>query len=277
MKNLSFQLPEALEPTLKYLVGKSGLSQSEYLRELITEKIDADRYGQKEKEIDLTFLFEHYPLSKIAKNPSVKGNYNLVYLLLALQKISGQLDQLIKQGKVRYIASSNMSAWQIVDAEYIAQRHNYERFIGTQTEWNLLQRDVEREIVPACIHHSIGIIPYFPLASGLLTGKYQRNKELPEESRMAKLPAFTYNLNDANFDKVERLTDFAKSKGHSILDLAISWLSRHECVSSVMIGATRAEQIKQNVAALECQLSNEDMNEIDRMFQLPSTPCKSRL
>lgn len=184
-----------------------------------------------------------------------------------MEETLSALDRLVRQGKVRYIASSNLSAWQIVDADHIARAKGTERFVGAQNEWSLLQRGIEREIVPACDHCGVGIIPYFPLASGLLTGKYRSSVDLPKDSRLAALPQFGGVLNEANLMKVERLADFAEKRDRSILELSISWLAGHDSVSSVLIGATKPEQVVQNVAAADWELTAEERNEVDQLLE----------
>ncbi len=180
------------------------------------------------------------------------------------------LDDLIRAGKIRYVGSSNFSAWQIADADHVARSIGRDRFVATQAEWNLLSRDIEREIVPACAHFGVGIIPYFPLASGMLTGKYQRNKDVPGESRLAHWSSFADVLSDENFAKVEKLTHFAEARGRTILDLAMAWLLNQSTVSSVIAGATRPEQVVQNIAALDWILSDADFAEIDALLAPPA-------
>ena len=182
------------------------------------------------------------------------------------------LDTLVRQGKVRYVASSNLAAWEIADAEHIARTRGFERFIAAQMEWSLLEREVEREVTSACAHYQIGLIPYFPLASGLLTGKYQRGRPMPEDSRLANLPDLAGVATDKNFDRVEKLTAFARTRGHTLLELALSWLTGQPGVASVLVGATKPEQANQNVAAAGWELSAEDRLEIDRVLDPHSLP-----
>jgi aryl-alcohol dehydrogenase-like predicted oxidoreductase len=175
------------------------------------------------------------------------------------------MDDLVRQGKVRYIASSNMTGWQMVDADHVARNANNARFVGAQIEWSLLNRDIEREIVPAARHLGMGIIPYFPLASGLLTGKYKRDEALPADSRIAKWPGFDGILTPENFDKVEKFTRFAEERGHSLLELAISWVASHDVVASVLCGATKPEQVRSNVEAAGWRLTAEDLAALDAL------------
>jgi aryl-alcohol dehydrogenase-like predicted oxidoreductase len=169
------------------------------------------------------------------------------------------LSDLVGQGKVRYIANSNMGGWQIVHADHAATDRGFQRFVGAQVEWNLLNRKVEHEVVPACAKYGVGVVPYFPLASGLLTGKYKRGEEFPEGTRFAASSYFSSIATDENWDKVERLTAVAEDRGHTILDLAVSWLLAHDVVGSVITGATKPEQVDGNVAAGEWKLDADDM------------------
>jgi aryl-alcohol dehydrogenase-like predicted oxidoreductase len=169
------------------------------------------------------------------------------------------LDDLVHQGKARYVASSNFAAWQLVEAELTAGARGTERFVACQVEWNLLQRTVEREVVPACRRYDIGIVPYFPLASGLLTGKYQRGEAFPEGSRLDAMPYFASVATDANFDTIDRLAAVARDAGRGLVDLAMSWLACQAGVCSVLVGATRPEQVKANVGATDWQLSTDEL------------------
>jgi aryl-alcohol dehydrogenase-like predicted oxidoreductase len=176
-----------------------------------------------------------------------------------IEETLSALDDLVRQGKVRYVASSNFASWQVVEAELVARARGTERFVACQVEWNLLQRDVEREVVPVCRRYGVGILPYFPLASGLLTGKYRRGEAFPEGSRLDAMPYFASVATDANFDTVDRLEAVARDAGRGLVDLAMSWLAGEAGVSSVLVGATRPEQVKANVAAAEWQLSPDEL------------------
>ena len=169
------------------------------------------------------------------------------------------MTDLVGQGKVRYIANSNMSGWQIVEADHAASDRGLQRFVGAQVEWSLLNRKVEHEVVPACEKYGIGVVPYFPLASGLLTGKYTRGQEFPEGTRFASSSYFSSIATEENWNKVERLTAVAEERGHTILDLAESWLLAHDVVGSVLTGATKPQQVDANVAAAEWKLDADDM------------------
>jgi aryl-alcohol dehydrogenase-like predicted oxidoreductase len=169
------------------------------------------------------------------------------------------LDGLVRAGKVLHLASSNHPAALIDSADTVAGARGWAPFVGTQLEWNLLERAVEAEIVPAARAHDMGIVPYFPLASGLLTGKYRRGEDFPEGSRFAAMSYFARVATDENFDRVEALTAFAAARGHSILELAVAWLAAQDGVTSVITGATTPQQVRANAAAAEWILSADDL------------------
>lgn len=179
-----------------------------------------------------------------------------------VEEVLEALAELVEEGKVLHIASSNMTADQIGAAHATSGVRDLPRFCGTQIEWNLLSRDVEAAVVPAAQTTGIGVVPYFPLASGLLTGKYRRGERFPEGSRLDRLPYFTDVVTDENFDRVEALTEFATGRGHRILDLAIAWLAAQDAVASVLTGATTAEQVRANAHSVTWQLSDDDLAEI---------------
>ncbi|HTO06859.1 MAG TPA: aldo/keto reductase [Myxococcota bacterium] len=168
------------------------------------------------------------------------------------------LDDLVRAGKVRYLGCSNFAGWQVVEAAFIARNASLSPFVSAQNQYSLIERNVERELVPACNAYGLGILPYFPLASGLLTGKYRRNETPPEGTRLA-VPRFKAALSDKNFDKVEKLAAFAADAGHSLLELAIGWLASQSHVSSVIAGATKPDQIEQNVRAAEWKLGPAEL------------------
>ncbi|MBN9061190.1 MAG: aldo/keto reductase [Rhizobiales bacterium 65-9] len=176
------------------------------------------------------------------------------------------LDDLIRQGKVRYIGCSNHAAWRIADAAWVAKTNGLNRFISAQDEYSLLVRDVEKELAPALVRFEMGLLPYFPLASGLLTGKYARNKPLPAGTRLANTQRLADRyMTDANWPKVEKLADFCAARGKTMVELAFSWLLSRPYVSSVIAGATRPEQIDANVKAADWALTPDDLAEIDRL------------
>lgn len=176
------------------------------------------------------------------------------------------LDQLVQQGKVRYIGCSNLSAEQLTKAEETATRLGLKRFVTSQDEYSLLVRDVEKELMPVVERLGMSELPYFPLASGLLTGKYQRNQEHPEGTRLAAKPALAERYaSPANWDKVEELSEFAPQHGHTLLELAFSWLLSHRAVGSVIAGATKPDQVEANSKAGNWRMSPEELAEVDRV------------
>jgi len=178
------------------------------------------------------------------------------------------LATIVMQGKVRYVGSSNFSGWQIADADWTSNRKGLTRFVTSQSEYSLLNRKIEREVVPACERFGLGILPYFPLASGLLTGKYKRDQEAPEESRLAKWGDWgKQQLLNADFDMLEKLSSFAEERDHTLLDLAMSWLVCLPYISSVIAGATTTDQIAANSKAGEWKLSAEEMAEVATITQ----------
>jgi aryl-alcohol dehydrogenase-like predicted oxidoreductase len=176
------------------------------------------------------------------------------------------LDDLVRQGKVRFIGCSNLSAQQIAEAQATARRHGLAQFVSCQDEYSLLVRDVERELVPTAKRLGLGLLPYFPLASGLLTGKYKRGAALPSGSRLSKNARHAQRFaSERNWRIVGELDTFAARRGHTLLELAFSWLLRDEVVASVIAGATSPEQVEQNVRAAGWKLSTEDLAAIDRI------------
>jgi aryl-alcohol dehydrogenase-like predicted oxidoreductase len=178
------------------------------------------------------------------------------------------LDDLVRQGKVRYIGCSHMPAWQVVDAMWTSRSNNIASFIACEDEYSLLGRGIERELLPAMEASGLGLLPYYPLASGLLTGKYQRNQPLPADSRFAVITERNYVgqfLTEANLARLDNLTAFAAKRGYKLLDVAISWLYSKPLVASVIAGATKPEQVEANVKAAALKLSADDMAELDRI------------
>jgi aryl-alcohol dehydrogenase-like predicted oxidoreductase len=156
------------------------------------------------------------------------------------------LTELVREGKVRYLGSSNYAGWQVIDADWISRTAGLERFVSAQNRYSLLDRTAEKELVPACEHAGVGILPYFPLESGLLTGKYRRGEAAPEGTRLATRKDA---LENADFDRVEALQRYADERGVSLLSVAIGGLAAQPAVASVIAGATRPEQVVANVEA----------------------------
>jgi aryl-alcohol dehydrogenase-like predicted oxidoreductase len=181
------------------------------------------------------------------------------------------LDDLVRQGKIRYFGCSNYAAWQVTEAEWTSRARNLDRFISAQNRYSLLTRDIEKELVPACERYGLGVLPYFPLESGLLTGKYQKGEAAPDGTRLAKWAAFASGsfASDEKFDKVEALNAVCDRYDHSLLDMAIGWLASRPVVSSVIAGVTSPRQLEQNVAAGMWRPTDEELAEIDEITAPP--------
>jgi aryl-alcohol dehydrogenase-like predicted oxidoreductase len=176
------------------------------------------------------------------------------------------LDDLVRQGKVRYIGCSWLPAWQVVEAQWTATHLGLNRFVVCQERYNVLERELDDALMPVLPSYGLGLVPFAPLANGLLTGKYRRGETPPAGTRLAAMPHIAERyLTKANWDKVERLDAFCASHGRTLLDLAFSWLLHRPMVASVIAGATTPEQVAANVKAADWSLSLEDMDEIDRI------------
>jgi aryl-alcohol dehydrogenase-like predicted oxidoreductase len=168
------------------------------------------------------------------------------------------LDGLVRAGTVLHLASSNVSADQIAAAASAADAHGWAAFTGTQIHWNLLNRDVEETVVPAADAAGLGVVPYFPLASGLLTGKYRRGEPFPEGTRLARSERFAAVATDDNFDRLEAYEAFAAERGRSVTELAVAWLLAQPTVTSVIAGATRPDQVAANARAATWVLTPDE-------------------
>jgi aryl-alcohol dehydrogenase-like predicted oxidoreductase len=216
-------------------------------RRYIIEAVEASLKRLKTDYIDLYQQHDYDPLTPI-------------------EETLRTLDDLVRQGKVRYIGNSNFPAWRVAEAEYVARAMNLSRFISCQDEYSLVVRDIEKDIVPAAQEYKLGLLPFFPLASGLLTGKYKKGEAAPGDTRFGKVPRLRDRYVTArNEEIVEKLQSFAQAHGHSMLELAFSWLAARPQVASVIAGATRVEQVEQNVKAIAWSLSAEEMAEIDKI------------
>jgi aryl-alcohol dehydrogenase-like predicted oxidoreductase len=183
--------------------------------------------------------------------------------LTPIEETLRTLDDLVRAGKVRYIGCSNFSATQVVEAQWAARHLGLTAFVSCQDEYSLLRRDLDRESLPVMQRYGLGLLPYFPLASGLLTGKHKRGA--PAAGTRLAAPQFSSFMNDANFDVVEKLEAFVKARGRTLTELAFSWLAARPTVGSIIAGATRPEQIDANVRATGWALSAEELAEIDKI------------
>jgi aryl-alcohol dehydrogenase-like predicted oxidoreductase len=168
----------------------------------------------------------------------------------------GALDELVREGKVRYVGHSNLAPAQVEEVDALAREHGWARPVSAQNEYSLLRRDAEDELLPTCERLGLGVLPYFPLASGLLTGKYRRGEPVPEGTRLSgRDEVFT----DEKFDRIEALETFGRERGVSLLEVAIGGLAAQPAVTSVIAGATRPEQVQANAAAGDWEPSADDV------------------
>jgi len=179
-----------------------------------------------------------------------------------IEETLSALEDLVREGLVRYVGSSNFTGWQVADAEWTARTTGSARFISAQNRYSLADREAEADLAGACARFGVGIIPYSPLASGLLTGKYQRGVAAPAGTRLADRPEY---FTDERLDRLEALTDYAQQRDVSVLDVAIAGLAAQPMVGSVIAGATTPDQVRANAAALAWQPSAADLAELDRI------------
>jgi len=233
------------------LATKFGVPMSETLkgasRRYIMSAVEASLRRLKTDWIDLYQVHRADPLTPI-------------------EETMRSLDDLVRQGKVRYLGCSHFAAWEVVEAQWTARHWGLNRFVSCQDEYSLVVRAIERELLPAMAAEGLGLLPYFPLASGLLTGKYKRNTAMPAGGRLTETPRLAERyLTEAHWQKAERLEAFCAARGRSLLELAFSWLLARPPVASVIAGATDPEQIEANVKAGDWTLSAEEMAEVDRL------------
>ena len=227
------------------MAGQGSGARPEYLR----KAFDASLRRLKTGYIDLYQLHKPDPDVPIAET-------------------LGALDDLVKAGKVREIGCSNFSAQQLHEAAAVsAARPGSARFVSVQNEYSLLHREPEEGVLAECQRQHLAFLPFFPLMSGLLTGKYRRGQPIPQDTRVAKFERYRKLLTEENLDKVEALIGFAESRGHTVLELAFSWLLAREVVASVIAGASSARQVADNAAAARWKLTTDDLHEIDSLLR----------
>ena len=181
------------------------------------------------------------------------------------------LDDLVRAGKVRYLGGSNFTASQVVEAQWIARHEQLSPFVSLQNLYNLLDRRIERELVAVCRKYGLGVLPYFPMASGFLTGKYRQGRTPPAGTRLALMaPMAERVLSEDNFATLGKLETFVASRRRSMIELALGWLATQPFVSSVIAGATSPEQVEENVRAVEWRLGADEMAEVDSLTRRSS-------
>jgi aryl-alcohol dehydrogenase-like predicted oxidoreductase len=176
------------------------------------------------------------------------------------------LDDLVRAGKVRYIGASNFLAWQIARSNLMAEVHGWSPFVVIQSHYHMLERSLEKEMLSFCHSQGVGLIPYFPLAGGFLTGKYQRSQPAPAGSRGESNKYVQGYMTDANYNFIERLGEWAAQRGHTTGEAAQAWLLAHPEVSSVISGATRLEQVKENASTADWALTAEEVQQINQLL-----------
>jgi aryl-alcohol dehydrogenase-like predicted oxidoreductase len=227
------------------IAGQGSGARPEYIR----KAIDASLRRLKTDYIDLYQL--HKP------DPDVPIGETL-----------GALDDLVKAGEVREIGCSNFSAQQLSEAAAVsAACPGSARFVSVQNEYSLLHREPEEGVLAECERQRLSFLPFFPLTSGLLTGKYRKGQPIPQDTRVAKFERYRKLLTEENLDKVEALIGFAESRGHTVLELAFSWLLAHEVVASVIAGASSTRQVADNASAATWKLTTDDLHEIDALLR----------
>ena len=183
---------------------------------------------------------------------------------VAIEEPLEALDGLVKAGKVKEIGNSNFSAEQIAEADAVAKKNGWARFVTAQNQFNLLHRQPVAELLPACVEYDLAVLPFFPLASGLLTGKYRRGEATPSGTRLSAMneEMSARVLSDRNFDQLDFLESFATAREHTLLDLAFAWLAAQPAMGSIIAGATKTEQVQANSAAVDWKLSEAEVAEI---------------
>ena len=179
-----------------------------------------------------------------------------------IEETLAALHELVTEGKVRYVGSSNFTGWQVVDADWTARTGGLTPMISAQNQYNLLNRSAETELIPAVEHVGAGVLPFFPLASGLLTGKYRRGQDAPAGTRLVHRPD---RLANADFDTIEALQDFAGERDLTLLQVAVGWLAAQPAVASVISGASKPEQVRANAAAAAWEPSAADLVTLDEL------------
>jgi aryl-alcohol dehydrogenase-like predicted oxidoreductase len=188
-----------------------------------------------------------------------------------IEETLAALSDLVAQGKVRAIGCSHLSGAEIAEADDTATQNQLSRFIASQSEWNLLHREIEADVVPECRRRGLAVIPYFPLASGMLTGKYRAGQPFPVGTRLAGSDYFQREATEEAFQTVARLGQFVHDSGHTLVELALSWLASQPEVASVIVGASSPAQLAENVKAGQWKLSASELQALGKVLQVAST------
>ena len=190
------------------------------------------------------------------------------------------LDDLVRQGKVRYIGASNFTAWQLMKSLWVSDKHDYARFDCLQPQYSLISREIEREVLPLCRYEAVGVIPWSPLGGGFLTGKYRSGQRPPEDSRLAKMDMWNRLADERNYKTLEAVEHIAKERGRPISQVALAWVNQQHGVSSVIYGARTEEQNEQNLGAIGFRLEAAELAALDKASALPAeypTAMQARL
>lgn len=226
--------------------GKSGGTSRQY----VSEAVNASLKRLQTDWIDLLQI--HWPYPETPIEETLRG-----------------LDDVVAAGKVRQVGCSNFAAWQLVEGQLTARHHGLPQFVSTQAEYSLLDRRVEAELIPAAAAYQVSLLPYLPLAGGFLSGKYQPGAAIPAGGRMAQMPEQAQRyLKGSNFDLVGRLDAHARQTGRGMVELAFGWLAAQPAVASILTGASRPEQVEQNVAAANCTLTDEELTGLEALLKV---------
>ncbi len=225
-----------------------GPNQSGVSRQSIMNGVEGSLQRLQTEMIDLYYIHRWDPLTPIEE--SLRA-----------------LDDLVRAGKVRYLGCSNFAAYRLAHANLLAEVKGWTPFAVIQSEYSLLERSVEQEVLPCCQEYNIGFVPYFPLAGGFLTGKYQRNQPAPAGSRGENSPYVQGFMTPANFDLIESLTAWALEHGHALNELAIAWLAAQPMVCSVIAGVTQVDQLQANVKAADWVLTPAEIGEVNAILE----------
>jgi aryl-alcohol dehydrogenase-like predicted oxidoreductase len=257
-----------------YANGKSEELLGRYLRSRRREAIVATKFGNEMEGQGRGARPEYVKKALDASLMRLRMDYVDLYQQhvpdpdVPIAETLGALDELVKAGKVLEIGCSNFSAAQLREARKASDAQpGSARFVSVQNEYSLLHREPEEEVLAECEREALAFLPFFPLMSGLLTGKYRKGQPIPQNTRVARYERYGKLLTAENLDKVEALIHFAESRGRTLLELAVSWLLAHHVVASVIAGATSGQQVRDNAAAADWNLTPTDLHEIDSLLR----------